>query len=321
MGSDRRGSLDDTTLAGMDDEIGSGVGDLSGDHADLTSEVLDLTREAAGLTVVQVARMGISQLRERIPHWLAEHVLDRGELRAMVLARVQHAMARCSDEDLELTLENFRAAGEGLRFQPFDPAAQFINREFLREVPLHTVLFGPDDLERTLDRGPALIVANHLSYADAQHVDYLLFQYGHEEVAGRLVYAAPPTIYDNPYRRLAALALNTLPIPAGTDGDSGDPAAWSEPLRQARELQRAGFAPVLFAEGRRSRSGHMGPFLESVRAFMTMPDLRLVPLAITGTDEAFGVHQTQLMPAAITVSVGQPVAVDGTRPLAALERA
>lgn len=298
--------------------LGSGVCELSGDFVELSTDVVDLTREAATLTVEQVAAYTVDTLRERLPAWLAQHVHDSEDLRQDVQAGLRSAIAQCTEADLALTLANYRAVGQRVRFQPFDPAAQFMARAYLQEVPTQTVLFGADYLDDALEDGPCLLVCNSLSYSDAQHIDLLLFLYGHEDVADRLVYVVPPKIYDNPYRRMAALSFNTLPM--SRVGGPDTPTNPAELLLKASELMNNGFGVLLFAEGGRSRTGRLRSFLR-LATLACQPGTSVIPMALTGTDVAFPMHEHQLIPAAVTMSVGDPLSVDELGPEGALTAA
>ena len=299
----------------------SGASDLTGEFVELSSEIRDLPADASALTVQQVLAMGAEGLREHVPGWLAQHVVNQPDLRDEVPRRITSVLADMPVALLERTLDSLRQAGTETAFYPHDPAARLIGREFVRSVLPHATAHGVDALPRALDAGPTLVVCNQLSYADAQFTDLLLSDYedsDEEELACRLAFVVLPRAYDNPYRRMAAISLDTLSFPPP---DSALASAMAGSLTQAHGLMNRGHAVVLYAEGARSKTGNLGSFRRAASAFAAIPGARIVPMAITGTDEAFPVHQHQLGPAAVTLSVGEAVEVEALGPEAALEAA
>ncbi len=302
-------------------EPSSGASEFTGEFVELSSEVAGLPADAAALTVEQVLAMGVEGLRDHVPGWLAQHVVDQQDLREDVPHRIAAVLADMPVAVLERTLECLRDAGNEHTFYPHDLAARVIGREFVRSVLPHATAHGVDALPRALDAGPTLVVCNQLSYADAQFTDLLLSDYedsDEEELAYRLAFVVLPKAYDNPYRRMAAISLDTLSFPPP---DSALASAMAGSLTQAHDLMKRGRAVVLYAEGARSKSARLGSFRRAASAFAALPGARIVPMAITGTDEAFPVHQHQLGPAAVTLSVGEAVEVEPLGPEAALEAA
>jgi len=153
----------------------------------------------------------------------------------------------------------------------------------------------------------------------------VLAQYGADDLADRLVFAAGPRFYENPYRRMAAMTLNTLPIVESTRKGPGRPTRREAArivrgsLEQARVLMQSGFALVIYPEGTRSRSGRLGSFQEAAARYARVSGASIVPLAITGTDEVFPVGHHRLRPHAVTVTAGEWIPVDTLGPVGALE--
>jgi len=306
-------------------EPDSGVGELTGDFVELSSEVVELSEEAATMTVPRLVALGPAGLREHAPDWLMQHVGDREDLRDEVRTRAAGALGELDDRLLATILEAYATAGEAVRFHPFVPAARHVSREFVRCMPTTSSSFGVDALTEVVEDGPCLVVCNSLSYSDSQFIDLLLSEVEDEDTSDRLVFLAGPKAYDHPYRRLAAVALNTLPVapcpptrfaPAPEhSGIAGDAVAL------AGQLLRGGYAVVLYPELLRSRTRRLGPFVEAACAFVPERGVRIVPMALTGTDEAFPVHCHQLGPAPITLSAGEPIDVSGVGARASLEAA
>jgi 1-acyl-sn-glycerol-3-phosphate acyltransferase len=302
-------------------EPSSGASDLTGEFVELSSEITGLPADAAALTVKQVQAMGVDGLREHVPAWLAQHVVDQQDLRAEVQNRIEASLADMPQALLERTLEALHTAGDEFRFYPHDAAARLLGREFIRSVLPHANAFGVDALPRALDDGPTLVVCNQLSYADAQFTDLLLSDYedsDEEELSCRLAFVVLPRAYDNPYRRMAAISLDTIAFPSP---DTALAASMAGALQETHDRMARGHAVVLYAEGARSKSGRLGSFRRAASAFAATPGARIVPMAITGTDEAFPVHKHQLGPAAVTLSVGEAIEVEPLGPEEAMEAA
>jgi len=299
----------------------SGASDLTGEFVELSAEIADLPADAAALTVQQVLVMGVDGLREHVPRWLAQHVVDQQDLRAEVQNRIEAALADMPQALLERTLEALHTVGDEFRFYPHDLAARVLGREFVRSVLPHANAFGVDALPRSLDAGPTLVVCNQLSYADAQFTDLLLSDYedsDEEELSHRLAFVVLPRAYDNPYRRMAAITLDTIAFPSP---DEALASSMARALHESHDRMARGHAVVLYAEGVRSKTGRLGPFRRAASAFAATPGARIVPMAITGTDEAFPIHKHQLGPAAVTLSVGEAIEVEPLGPTGALEAA
>ncbi len=78
-----------------------------------------------------------------------------------------------------------------------DPLARRIHRLLARRV-LHQepVLLGTEHLAAVAGK-PVVIVANHLSYSDANLLEVLLHQAGAAELGERLTVVAGPKVYSN----------------------------------------------------------------------------------------------------------------------------
>jgi len=298
----------------------SGVGELTGDFVEVSTEVVGLSIDSAALTIARVGALNVEEFRKHIPDWLHEHVVDQQDVRTEVEQRITQVLAEFTDAQLGNTLRAYREAGRTVRFQPHDPAARVVGREFVDAVLPTSAAFGVDALERAVEQGPCLVVSNHLSYADGQFTDLILSAVEEEDVSDRLVFLSGPKAYDHPYRRLAVLGINALPaVEVSPQGATGKLSA--DAVVRAHELMRGGYVVVLYPELLRSRTGRLRSFAGETCSFADLAGLRLVPLALTGTEEAFPMHQHLLGPAPITLSVGEPIEVSPLGTEAAFEAA
>ena len=69
---------------------------------------------------------------------------------------------------------------------------------------------------------PVVIVANHLSYADANAIEVLLHSGGGREVANRLTAGAGPKVYSDRQRRFSSLCFGTIKVPQSADVSSAE---------------------------------------------------------------------------------------------------
>lgn len=168
---------------------------------------------------------------------------------------------------------------------------------------------------------PAIIVANHLSYSDANVIEVLLHQAGHAEIADRLAVVAGPKVYSDVTRRFSSLCFGTIKTPQNEHVSSGEAAmstrdvavAARQTLAAARARLAAGDAIVLFPEGTRSRSGAMQPLLPGVSRYFEDDDVTIVPMGITGTEHMYGIGEGTIGNAAITLAVGVPITAGEVR--------
>ncbi|MCB9688928.1 MAG: 1-acyl-sn-glycerol-3-phosphate acyltransferase [Alphaproteobacteria bacterium] len=257
-----------------------------------------------------------AQLRELLPGFLAAFIADPAASRAN-RARVGQVVGAWSDQTCLEVLELLGTIGADHRLYTAHPACRELSRVWSTDVVLDPTVQGAEHLEGALERGPTLIACNHLSYFDTTATDAALAYRGHAALADRLVAAAGPKVYLDPFRRVAASGLNTLPVPQSTSFAHTEKLSPRELARKAhesveatRDLVQRGFCLVLYPEGSRSRTGHLGPFLRGVhRYFGCVEPLSIVPTAIVGTDRIMPVSDPRLHPGTVGLSFAPPVVV------------
>jgi rhomboid family GlyGly-CTERM serine protease len=120
------------------------------------------------------------------------------------------------------------------------------------------------------ENGPAVIVANHVSYLDPV-----------------LIAAACPRpirfVMHAPYFRLPVLhhffrAVGAIPISSARS----DPGALRRALHQVREALENGELVCIFPEGRLTRNGDIGPFRPGIERIVRRTPVPVVPVAIAG---------------------------------------
>lgn len=277
-----------------------------------------------------LAALEPKSIRSVLPQFLAGYIGDPAAADAC-RAAMEAFVAAPPDDALQRLLGHVGSLGGEQRVYPADPLCRALARAWTRHVVTSATVSGVEHL-RAAAEGPAVILCNHLSYLDTIAMDAALAWEGHADLADRVVTVAGPKVYEDLFRLIAAASLNTLPAPQSTRLGHTAQLTPRELARQVIEAMRAahdaiaqGFVLQLYPEGSRTRTGRLRPFLKAVYRYLDVPDLAVVPSAITGTERIFGIDTSRLEPGPVTVTFGEPLRVadaGGGRPalVAARER-
>ncbi len=238
---------------------------------------------------------------------------------------IRQSLSRELDEAgpgaIDALCDRLAQTGRDWHYYARDPLARRIH-EILAER-----LLGPDmirvdlpDLDDLAER-PVVMVANHLSYSDANVLDVLLRRAGAASLCDRLTVIAGPKVYSTIKRRFSSLCFGTVKVPQSSGRASEEAVMPSREIARAARLAidtalerlRVGEALLVFAEGTRSRSGDMQRFLPGAARYLDYPGTVVLPVALTGTEDLFPVGERTFRPAPIAARFGRPLSADGLR--------
>ena len=238
-----------------------------------------------------------------------------------VRAPIERAIEDCGTGAIEALQARLAQPSDAWAYYPRDPLAQLVHQRLahvvLKEAPR---IDGIAHLD-TIHGRPFVIVANHLSYSDANVIEVLLQQAGRGDIANRLAVVAGPKVYTDVARRFSSLCFGTIKSPQNDGVSSGEAAmgarevaaAARSTIAAAHDRLRQGDALLLFPEGTRSRTAQMQPFLAGVSRYFTVPGLLVVPIGLSGTEHMFAIGEQRLSSAKIVMSIGPPMAADAIR--------
>jgi 1-acyl-sn-glycerol-3-phosphate acyltransferase len=255
---------------------------------------------------------GREPLVETIVRFLARgRSTDAHEIRACV----ECAIDESGPGAIESLSARLLTASADWAYYPYDPLARRIHHALaprvLRPAP---IVSGTQHLDSVRDK-PLVIFANHLSYSDANVVEVVLRNAGASCLADRLTAIAGPKVYSNVTRRFSSLCFGTIKVPQSSERSSEDAVmnprdvarAARRAIQIARERLAIGEALLIFAEGSRSRSAQMQPFLPGTARYLELPGTWVLPIGIAGTEKLFPIDGAALHPVPITMNIGRPV--------------
>ena len=147
--------------------------------------------------------------------------------------------------------------------------------------------------------GGAVYICNHQSFLDPMLMSFALRRPVH--------YMARDTLFRLWGFRHLIQSVNAFPVRRGT----ADMAAMKEALRRIK----GGNQLVVFAEGTRTRTGRIGPFLPGVALLAQRAARWTVPVVIDGAFEAWPRTQVLPSPGSIVVRYAEPIAREEARGL------
>jgi 1-acyl-sn-glycerol-3-phosphate acyltransferase len=206
-------------------------------------------------------------------------------------------------------------AGADWDYYPRDLLARRIHQVLADRILLpESALHGAEHLA-ALGTGPVVIMANHLSYADANLIEVMFHRAGAEQTCDRLTVIAGPKVYSSLKRRFSSLCFGTIKVPQSSGVSSEDAVmdprevarAARRSIEIAHERLRLGDALLVFGEGTRSRTRGMQPMLAAAARYLECPGTTVLPVGIVGTEALFPIGEDALHPVRVEVRVGRPI--------------
>jgi 1-acyl-sn-glycerol-3-phosphate acyltransferase len=151
--------------------------------------------------------------------------------------------------------------------------------------------------------GSAVYICNHQSFLDPMLMSMALRR--------PMNYMARHTLFRTPGFSQLIRSVNAFPVRRGT----ADTAAMKEAMRRLRKGQQL----AVFAEGTRTRTGRIGPFLPGVALLAQRVADWTVPVLIDGAFEAWPRTQVLPSPGNIVVLYAEPISRQDARRLEPLE--
>jgi 1-acyl-sn-glycerol-3-phosphate acyltransferase len=233
-----------------------------------------------------------------------------------LLEDVREIVAAAGPHEMERLFERIRDTGESWGYHAAHPVARAVSRLVMRSMlDAGSEVVHAEALAAASGR-PAILVGNHLSFADANVLEFLIAEAGGPELAERLVVVAGPKVFTTPLRRLASLSFGTIKTPQSAALASGEAVmsarevarTASRTLRVARERVAGGGALLVFVEGTRSRTGAMQRALAGVARYLDPAEAVVIPFGLTGSERLTPIDSNeQFQRARVAIRIGPPV--------------
>jgi 1-acyl-sn-glycerol-3-phosphate acyltransferase len=222
----------------------------------------------------------------------------------------------CAGAGALLDLRDRLRMDAGWGYHPPDPLSRRIHHlladRFLRADSMVT---GMTHLNEVAAAPNAVIVANHVSYADANVIEVLLQRACGAAVANRLTALAGPKIFSDRRRRFSSLCFGTIKVPQSAEVSSEEAVltardvarAARQSIDAARARLAAGDLLLLFGEGTRSRTAEMQRMLAGTARYLAAPATLVVPVGLAGAEHLFPIGDPTIHPARVVMAVGRPI--------------
>ena len=229
-----------------------------------------------------------------------------------MLERELDAAGPVALDELNRRLET---AGADWTYYPPDPLARRVHHALADAIlDSRSTVTGLDYLAAVRGQ-PVVLLANHLSYSDANLLEILLHRAGATSVSDRLTVVAGPKVYSSLKRRFSSLCFGTIKTPQSTALSSEDavmhPREVARLARQcidiAQDRIRRGETLLVFAEGTRSRTCGMQQTLAGVARYLEWPGTQILPVGLTGTEVMFPIGEDALHDVPIVARIGAPM--------------
>lgn len=243
------------------------------------------------------------------------------ETMARMRRTLEHELDAAGEAALQALNVRLEAAGSEWTYYPADRLARRVHHVLAEEIlDRRSTVTGLEHLAAVHDH-PVVLIANHLSYSDANLLEIMLHRAGATAVSERLTVVAGPKVYSSLKRRFSSLCFNTIKTPQSTALSSENavmhPREVARLARQCIDIAldrvRRGETLLVFAEGTRSRTCGMQPALAGVARYLEWPGTQVLPVGLSGTEVMFPIGEEALHDVPIVVRLGPPIDAAGLR--------
>jgi len=246
-------------------------------------------------TIQQFLSQPRESIRGQLPRFLSGYIApDSGGCEA-VERSIRGALETVSDAEWLSLLSLFASLGQDYGSQPHHLLARELLLSFVQPlIGEGSGLEGLEHLDAAMDAIEAglrvMLICNHLSYADTICTYGLLQRAGRNTAVDRLCTVAGPKVYADPMRRMGIAGGHSIRVAQSSRLMTNEvDLSPREIVRIARRCfedavceMDGGQLVLLYPEGTRSRTGHLGPFFRGVARWVTLDDVLLLPLGQWG---------------------------------------
>ena len=223
---------------------------------------------------------------------------------------------KLDDEVIEDFFEKFKVAGIDWGFSEYAPLVKIILDDVLNHL-LTTDIKGEENLRNALRALKAgeyerlVIVANHLSYSDANVVATSFDKYFQEADLGNMLSViAGPKVFTHPLRKFSSMHFNPLLIAQSQSVATGEATLPLRVIARAavkvvKDIKEHVKIFLVFPEGKRSRDGALTRFLPGVYRLIDTGDVRVLPVSVLGGDKFLPISCAKLSYTDITINIGE----------------
>lgn len=144
--------------------------------------------------------------------------------------------------------------------------------------------------ENVPDRGPVLIIGNHLNIGDPPMVA--------TKIRLKAVIMAKEELFKHPWSRFWVKNFGAFPVRR----DGVDRRA----LQEAESWLKKGVSLIMFPEGSRSKEAAMKPALPGAAMLAARLNVPILPVAITGTEKLNNLRRCLLHRTRVVLTIGKP---------------
>jgi len=228
---------------------------------------------------------------------------------------VRRKAMELDDEVIEDFFEKFKVAGIDWGFSEYAPLVKTVLDATLSRL-LNTDIRGDKNLKealKSLKNGEyerLVIIANHLSYSDANILATSFDKYFQEAGLGNMLSViAGPKVFTHPLRKFSSMHFNPLLIAQSQSVATGEATLPLRVIARAavkvvKDIRENVKIFLVFPEGKRSRDGALTRFLPGVYRLIDTGDVRVLPVSVLGGDKFLPISCSNLSYTDVRINIG-----------------